>query len=803
MVIEGMYATDVRPSSPDRYLGVRAHTLDDSTLRWVAKRNATDTTAPDRSQRYLDKLSMRRDFDPQSEYFMLEGTSTFSHGHLDGNTIASLTWRNRIWLFDMDYIRAVPREHNGVEITRDGLQRPIPSLTRLEWAADFADAGLVRTSVADYNGANWQRTILWHKNNHFIVRDVVTPRVPGEYRATIRFRTKGEATLRGNQLAIEQNGEQFHIDSGDTSSKLIIRERDGSSASWSQYPHNDGTTIIYRGEHAGQRSSGSELTFLHALYPGERSAGALQSGQRGFYWESRAGAQAGSAAPGLLESASLHSDAAYWWATGESLYLAAAMKLAHADWSIALSSPAAWAYHRKEGRVRVIVEQPTAYRCQGCRISTADGALAAEGTLPRGAYSAHVGWLRDYDMLLAHMAQRTSVARPPGQPHPVAFGWAVRDRGRMSDEAAARPTAWGDGPRPGELLVGAANGEIWIAGVDARPARIATLPDAAPLRFVGSAKIHKGRSRTESIVIAGDDRGKVSCLSSKGELKWSVDLEGDYPRPAIVTSLAVAPIGKAGESTLLLGTEAWNVFAFSPTGEKLWRGFVRYHAVTAVQPFELRPGQWRVAVGTEYHTPLNVLNERGQPEWFTWEQVGSESRSTTDYFGYGLTRLLAHDLDDDGEKELLFGVDSNTLAAVRAADGQTVWSVPVADKVLGLTLVNTRRGDHAILAILADGTLLHLTLDGGVRSHARLDSRVTHAVGVPNTTWHVLALENGVVTLIDEAARIRAVHELNDEPIMWLSPQAESDAIGVSVATRRRIYRLLHRPFLGRPSRHF
>ena len=66
---------------------------------------------------------------------------------------------------------------------------------------------------------------------------------------------------------------------------------------------------------------------------------------------------------------------------------------------------------------------------------------------------------------------------------------------------------------------------------------------------------------------------------------------------------------------MLLGTEAWNVFAFSPTGEKLWRGFVRYHAVTAVQPFEIRRGQWRIAVGTEYHTPLNVLNDRGQPEW--------------------------------------------------------------------------------------------------------------------------------------------------------------------------------------------
>ena len=108
-----------------------------------------------------------------------------------------------------------------------------------------------------------------------------------------------------------------------------------------------------------------------------------------------------------------------------------------------------------------------------------------------------------------------------------------------------------------------------------------------------------------------------------------------------------------------------------------------------------------------------------------------------------------------------------------------------------------------ILAILADGTLLHLTLDGNVQSNVRLFGRVTHAVQPPNMDWHALALENGVVMLIDEAARVRAVHELDNERIMWLSPQVESDVISVTVATQQSVYRLQHRPSPGRPSRHF
>jgi hypothetical protein len=253
----------------------------------------------------------------------------------------------------------------------------------------------------------------------------------------------------------------------------------------------------------------------------------------------------------------------------------------------------------------------------------------------------------------------------------------------------------------------------------------------------------------------------------------------------------------------LLGTESWNVFALTPGGEKLWRGFVHYHAVTAVQPFELRPGQWRIAVGTEYHTPLNVLNERGELEWFAWEQMGSESRAATDYFGYGLTQLLAHDLDGDGAAELIFGGDGTVLAAVRAADGQTVWSTPVADKVLGLALVNIPPHGRALLAILADGTLLHLGLDGAVRSYVRLDSRITHAARIPNTAWHVLALEDGGVSLIDGAAKVRAIHDLEDESVMWLSPLADPDGIGVTVAAQRRVLRLLHQPRPGRASRFF
>ena len=53
----------------------------------------------------------------------------FSHGHHDGNTVTRLTWKDRIWLFDLHYINFTPRYHSGVTVAFEGRQDEPPLLT--------------------------------------------------------------------------------------------------------------------------------------------------------------------------------------------------------------------------------------------------------------------------------------------------------------------------------------------------------------------------------------------------------------------------------------------------------------------------------------------------------------------------------------------------------------------------------------------------------------------------------------------------------------------------------------------------
>ena len=120
--------------------------LDEASLLFASRRAGRPSWYPEPGRRYFDKIAMRRNFDPQDEYLCLEGTSFFSHGHFDGNTVTRLTWKDRIWLFDLHYINFTPRYHSGVTVTFEGRQDDPPLLTSLDLEADLPATGMLQTT---------------------------------------------------------------------------------------------------------------------------------------------------------------------------------------------------------------------------------------------------------------------------------------------------------------------------------------------------------------------------------------------------------------------------------------------------------------------------------------------------------------------------------------------------------------------------------------------------------------------------------------------------------------------------------
>ena len=142
----GDYAVEMKAEPPSRFSGIFPVLLDEASLLFASRRAEKQTWLPEEGKRYFDKISLRQNFDPRDEYLCLEGTSFFSHGHHDGNTVTRLTWKDRIWLFDLNYIDFTPRNHNGVVAVFNGIQSDPPPVNSLDCSADFGEVGLLKTT---------------------------------------------------------------------------------------------------------------------------------------------------------------------------------------------------------------------------------------------------------------------------------------------------------------------------------------------------------------------------------------------------------------------------------------------------------------------------------------------------------------------------------------------------------------------------------------------------------------------------------------------------------------------------------
>ena len=268
---EGFTLEGVEPKLPGELLGVTALDLPEAARRWV-EASVPEGYRPEPGGRYFDKLCLRAGFAPDDEYALLEGVGTFCHGHEDTNAILRLTWGNRAWLADGDYIRAAPRFHNSVTVLRDGagvLDPPgdgvvIPPLARLTVERDGEDLGIVQSEAAGYNGLDWRRTLVWRKGRYLAVVDELLCREPGDYRCRCLWRVLGDVDGGPGRLRLRQGEAELFLLCADESAAEIVEDPGGP---WGGYPHHRGPLhVVHRKIHRRLRE-GESLCFVHLFTP--------------------------------------------------------------------------------------------------------------------------------------------------------------------------------------------------------------------------------------------------------------------------------------------------------------------------------------------------------------------------------------------------------------------------------------------------------------------------------------------------------------------------------------------------------
>lgn len=250
---------------PDDLLGARAFPLDPYYYQTFGGANAMPI------EQTVDKVVMRNGFAPDDQYLLLDGLSNGGHKHYDGDSISRWTENGRIWLADADYIKSLPKYHNGVLIFKNGSSQTIPDFCELEHLSDLPHAALSTTTLSDYAGVDWRRNVLWLKGIAFIVGDQMCAYEDGAYSFRPIWQTVGEVRQVGNGMTIDQNGQYAAVASPGTG-RALLTDDPLTGKNWGAYDYADEPIVrvlqqVYNADlTAGQTRT--LFTVLHAS--GER-----------------------------------------------------------------------------------------------------------------------------------------------------------------------------------------------------------------------------------------------------------------------------------------------------------------------------------------------------------------------------------------------------------------------------------------------------------------------------------------------------------------------------------------------------
>jgi len=683
------------PEEPLDLLGIYALELPAKAVRWV--NDHVDTAhRPEPQKSYFDKLSLRHNFVAADEYLLLEGTGTFCHGHEDANAIIRLTWNDRAWLGDGDYIRAAAKFHSSIAVVRDGvgvLEAPgegllMPPLASLNYRSESAALGLVQTEVARYNGVDWRRHIFWGKGRYFAVIDQLHCVVAGDYHCRCLWRMVGAAELEQGSAHLHQQGEDFYIRNADGAEQEIVPDYH-QKCRWTTYPHAQDVLHVLHQKSARTMQPGESIAYLNLLTP---------HADIGLERLNELAVKIGDgSATSVVGVGSMHLGA---------LAVEAVM--------FAISLEADTLTLQGIERLRFVGEGDPSW------------------VDLHGVYTT----LQLEDSDLARRIWDAIETLVPLSPPAVAAPYPERPQGAWHQR-------WMREMGPSEIGAVDVGEDFLLAGTEAGDFVQLDVRDGSE---IWQQKLAAAATTVLQADVDGD--GVLECLvgtaesqllvleGGNGALRWDRVLKNMWPRGAKVSGLALADLQGRGELSVLAATEGWYVNAFSVDGTPEWAEWVRYHAITGLIVADADgDGKAEVVVGTEYSTPLNVHNWDGSLRWTTFEEVGSEGNATTPRRGIGLKHLVLSDVDGDGVQEIVYGSEDGWIYVVKPQDGAEVWHANIVGQVSGLIA-----HPSGLIAASEFGVLYFFSWGGEMLWHVQIAAWIRA----------IAALGDGVVAAVEE-----------------------------------------------------
>jgi len=641
----------------------------------------------------FDKVVFRDGYDPEAQYLFLDGLSNGGHKHYDGNSICRITENRRIWLADCDYIKSLPKFHNGVLVFKNGQSAEIPPFAELERAADFDRSGFSETTLRAYSGVDWHRNILWNRGRYFLVVDEMEALEADEYTFRAIWQTLGQVKIRAGGLAVEQNGERFFIQ-GLPGPALKLEDDPVTGKNWTVYEHAEPVVRILQQIADVRLRKGESYRYFNLLYccDGEQpqnlkmvqvtdGAVRIDGGPETVF--------AGVGQPDEVQEipSGPAVAAAQFHIQPSRFAMVDGTEMRWGDSVFRSDSPVSIEYDLAHGEGKVIASKRVtlSLSADGRKGVTVDGkavqARASRAVLsfsvPKGEH--RIALASSLVSSLCKQAARRAkpnltppaLIRPPkGRVAPLECLWTYRDRGAFLSLHAADL----DGDGAEEVVAGGRGAAVCAVKEGKTLWRFRT---GGEIRSVWAADLEND-GKPE--VIAGSADTKVYVLDAEGRKRWDFEIPLYYRTPMLKTVFA-ADINGDGKLEVIAGAESWRYYAFTHDGKELWHQMTVHSSTQGCAADLDGDGRAEVLAGTEYHS-WHCIDGSGEIRWSYHPKTGPRTNS-----------VAAGDVDGDGLKEVAFA-GADTYIHLLKATGELLWQFSTGDEVTQVVMADVD-GDGA------------------------------------------------------------------------------------------------------------
>ena len=711
-------------------------------------------------KRTFDKVVFRDGYDPDGQYLFLDGLSNGGHKHYDGNSICRITENRRIWLADCDYIKSLPKFHNGVLVFKNGQSAEIPPFAELERSANFDRSGFSETTLRSYSGVDWHRNILWNRGRYFLVVDEMEALEADEYSFRAIWQTLGEVKLRSGGMAVEQDGERFYIQ-GLPGPALKLEDDPETGKNWQAYQHADPVVRILQQIADVRLEKGASYRYFNLLYCSDREQPQnlkmvqvtdgtvrIDGGPEVAF--------AGVGQPGVMQEipAGPAVAAAQFHLEPSRIALVDGTQMKWGDVVFRSDLPVSVEYDLARGEGKMIASRRTSLSlsADGRKGVTVDGKAvdarasgsALKFSVPRGEH--RIALMPGSVRSLRKLAERKPKPKvtPPaliypkeGRVAPLKCLWTYRDGGAFLSLHAADLD--GDGA---EEVVAGGRGTSVCAVKDGKT--LWQFGTGGEVRSVWTADLeNNGKPK----VIAGSADKRVYVLDARGQKKWDFEIPLYYRTPMLKTVFA-ADINGDGKLEVIAGAESWRYYAFTHDGRELWHQMTVHSSTQGCAADLDGDGRAEVLAGTEYHS-WHCIDGSGEIRWSYSPATGPRTNS-----------VAAGDVDGDGLKEVAFaGADTNIH--LLKADGTLLWQFNTGDEVTQVVMADMDGdGNDEVVAssmsfnvyvVKGDGrtplwrTNLHEVVHCIAVADFNGDGKLEVAAGTDDGIVHLLANDDGHV----------------------------------------------------------